>query len=235
MMAEINRPLRGVMESGLFFLGLLVALFAAYRLVLRRIAGPQAIVRGLLRHYHALEAAGLTEQECLFRILTRRSGWRNLPHAFLAELIKRLRTKEDVFRFVSLVEGYRFDRKDLPRIAASEELERAMSEIARWLGDFGARLQNHNRLKEAEFVQKLAFQLQPEPYFTNLPLAETYYRMERYAEALPLFEKGLARLREPASSLDGLESDADRGLSDTNYEQMYAACLKAVGKPVTLK
>jgi hypothetical protein len=222
------------MESGLFFIGLLIALFAVYRLVSRRLAGPQARVRGLLRHYHAFQAAGLPEQECLFRVLTQRSGWKNLPHVFLAELIKRLKTKEDVFRFISVAEGYRYDRRRLPETVKNESLEIAMHDIARWLGDFGSRLQKQNRLKEAEFMQRLALQLQPDQYFTNLPLAATYFRMERYADALPLFEKGLAGFKEPAGeaavSLDGLTRDADADASRTSYEEMYAASLRATGR-----
>lgn len=221
------------MENGLFFLALLVALFAVYRLWLRRFAGPQAIVRGLLRHYHALEAAGLAEHECLFRILSRRSGWKHLPRPFLAELIKRLETKEDVFRFVSLAEGYRFDRKELPRIAASEEPERAMAEVARWLSDFGRRLQSANRLKEAEFVQKLALRLQPHQPFTNLSLAETYYKMDRPGDALPLFAAGLAALKELGGGSDrpdGLPPGEDRSALRASYEEMYDACLKATGQ-----
>lgn len=222
-----------VVESGLFFLGLFLALFAVYRLMLRRFAGPQARVRGLLRHYHALEAAGLAEQECLLRILTRRSGWKNLPHVFLAELIKRLKTKEDVFRFVSLAEGYRYDRKHLPKVAASQDPEVAMREIARWLSDFGHRLQKQERLKEAEFVQKLAFRLQPHQPLVNLSLAETYYRMERYGDALPLFEAGLRAFKTPVDESvlpGGFEPGADPSAFKASYEEMYAACLKATKK-----
>ena len=220
------------MESGLFLFGLLIALFAIYRLVSRRLTGAQTTVRALLRDYHAFERTGLPEQECLLRVLTHRSGWRNLPLVFLAEIVKRLKTKEVVFRFVSLAEGYRYDRKHLPAIAGKKDMEVAMREVARWLGDFGNRLQKKNRLKEAEFVQKLALGLQPDQDFTNLPLATTYYRMERYSDAVPLFEKGLARLEKSAdvsALLNGLEPGADLNALRTSYEEMYAACLKAAG------
>lgn len=216
-----------MMETGLFLIGLLIALFAIYRLVSRRLTSPQATVRALLRHYHAFERTGLPEQECLLRVLTHRRGWRNLPLVFLAEIVKRLKTKEDVFRFVSLAEGYRYDRKRLPAIARKKDMEAAMHDVARWLGDFGNRLQKKNRLKEAEFVQKLALGLQPDQYFTNLPLATTYFRMERYSDAVPLFEQGLVRLAKSAAGsalLDGLANVKELRAS---YEEMYAACLKA--------
>jgi hypothetical protein len=220
------------MESGLFLIGLLIALFAIYRLVSRKFTGPQVTVRALLRHYHAFERTGLPEQECLLRVLTHRSGWKNLPLVFLAEIVKRLKTKEDVFRFVSLAEGYRYDRKHLPAIARKKDMEVAMHDVARWLGDFGNGLQKKNRLKEAEFVQRLALGLQPDQYFTNLPLATTYYRMERYSDAVPLFEQGLARLEKSADGsalLDDLEPGADLNALRTGFEEMYAACLKAAG------
>ena len=221
------------MESGLFLFGLLVALFAIYRLVSRRLTGPQNTVRALLRHYHAFEKTGLPEQKCLLRVLALRSGWRNLPLVFLAEIIQRLKTKEDVFRFVSLAEGYRYNRKHLPAIAGKADMEVAMHDVALWLGDFGNRLQKKNRLKEAEFVQKLALGLQPDQYFTNLPLATTYYRMERYSDALPLFEKALGKLEKSADSafLDVLEPETDLNALKISYKQMYVTCLKAAENP----
>jgi tetratricopeptide (TPR) repeat protein len=220
------------MKSGLFLLGFLIVLFAVYRLVSRKLASAEGRVRDLLRRYHALAAAGLSEQESLFRILTRRSGWSKLPPDFNAELIKRLSTKEDVFRFVSLAEGYRYLRQ-LPAVAASKDLEVAMGEVARWLGDFGGELQRQHRLKQAEFVQKLALRLRPELPFTSLSLAETYYKMERYAEALPLFEAGLAAFKGLGGGSDlpdGLQPGGHRGALKASYEEMYAACLKATAK-----
>jgi len=224
------------MESGLFLIGLLVALFAIYRLASQRLRGPQATVRALLRHYHAFARTGLPERECLLRVLTNRSGWRNLPPVFLAEIVARLRFKENVFRFVSLAEDYRFNRKQLRAIAAGEDMEAAMRVVALWLADFGNRLQKKNSFKEAEFVQKLALGLQPNQYFTKLPLATTYYKMERYDEAAPLFKEGLAQLAKSADGawpsseafafLDGIEPGATLKDVGAGYERMYATCLK---------
>lgn len=210
------------MEGGLFLLGLLIVLFTLYRLVSRKLATPQATVFMLLRRYHAFERLGLREQDCLYRILTSRSSWRNLPPAFIADLVARLNTKENVFRFITLAEEHRFNRKELPAIARNPDREKAMREIALWLGEFGARLQAENRLKEAEFVQRLALGLQPDQYFTQLPLAATYYKMERYAEAAPLLKEGLAVLE---NSSDGAAPAKE---SKARYQEMYATCAKAV-------
>ena len=227
------------MESGLFLIGLVIVVIAVYRLVSRRITGPQATVRSLLRQHHSLEGTGLSEQESLLRILIGRNGWKELPSAFLAEIVARLGTKENVFRFVSLAEGYRFHRQQLPATAAENDRETAMREIAVWLGNFGSRMQKENRLKEAEFVQKLAMALQPDQYFTTLPLAATYYRMGRYSVALPLFEQGLAELNkrvegsvptvEIVALFDGLGSAATLKELTAGYEEMHAACLIAIG------
>jgi hypothetical protein len=164
MMAATTGAPECCMEGGLFLLGLLIVLFTLYRVVSRKLATPQATVRMLLRRYHAFERLGLREQDCLYRILTARKGWRNLPPAFIADLIARLKTKENVFRFITLAEEHRFNRKELPAIARNPDREKAMREIAMWLGEFGARLQAENRLKEAEFVQRLALGLQPDQY-----------------------------------------------------------------------
>jgi len=209
------------MESGLFLLGLLIVLFTLYRVVSRKLATPQAIVRMLLRRYHAFERLGLREQDCLYRILTARNGWRNLPPAFIADLIARLKTKENVFRFITLAEEHRFNRQQLPAIASNPDRETAMRKVAIWLGEFGDRLQAENRLKEAEFVQRLALGLQPDQYFTQLPLAAIYYKMERYADAAPLFEQGLALLERSS------DDDAPAKESKARYRKMHAACAQA--------
>jgi predicted Zn-dependent protease len=172
-------------------------------------------------------------------MLTSRSHWKNLPPGFLAEIVARLQSKENVIRFVSLAEGYGFVRKDLPAIAKNRNLEAAMREVACWLEKFGDGLQKENRFKEAEFVQRLAFGLQPDQYFTELPLAVSYYKMERYADAVPLFKKGLARLEKLANgakpmgeaslSVDGSRPAANLAELRAGYQELYAACVKAAG------
>jgi hypothetical protein len=209
------------MEGGIFLLGLLIVLFTLYRVVSRKLATPQLTVRMLLRRYHACERLGLREQDCLYRILTARRGWRNLPPAFIAELVTRLKTKENVFRFITLAEEHRFNRKQLPAIASNPDPETAMREVALWLGQFGDRLQAENRLKEAEFVQRLALGLQPDQYFTQLPLAATYYKMARYADAAPLFRQGLELLDSSSDGAPPLKESKDR------YREMHAACAQA--------
>ena len=102
---------------------------------------------------------------------------------------------------------------------------------------FGLQLQTEGRLREAEFVQKLAIRLQPNQYFTNLPLAATYHETGRHDDALPLFEQGLARFQEFENNI----KEAETALSPTKclgpdvevrklrnrYKKMYEACLKA--------
>jgi hypothetical protein len=212
------------MEGGLFLFGLLIVLFALYRLVARQLATPRATVRMLLRRYHAFERRGLPEQDGLYRVLTGRSGWRNLPPTLIAEIVTRLKSKENVFRFVALAEEHRFNRKQLPVIAKNPDREKAMREVALWLGDFGNGFQKENRLKEAEFVQKLALGLQPDQPFTQLALAATYYKMERHADAAPLFKRGLAHVEYPSDGAAPTKESRER------YEEMYAACSKSVNQ-----
>jgi hypothetical protein len=80
-------------------------------------------------------------------------------------------------------------------------------------------------------------QLQPDQYFTNLPLAATYHETGRHGEALPLFEQGLARYQDlekntkPADSTlsptNCLGSDVEIGKLRNRYRKMYEACRKA--------
>jgi hypothetical protein len=193
------------------------------------LGGPQATVRNLLRQYHGFATSGLSEQESLMRVLLRRRGWNKLPPAFLADLVTRLQSKENLFRFVSLAEGYKFDRSELPAIAAERDVEAAMRKVAAWLVDFGMGLEKQERLKEAEFVQKLALALEPHQGFTALPLAATYYKMQRYEDAIPLFRDGLAGFDSGVAGFGPRGTGPVMTVQDLKgrYEEMYAACLRA--------
>jgi tetratricopeptide (TPR) repeat protein len=223
------------------FMVWIVALFAAitvYRLLSRRALSPKARVAAMLRRYRVLERTGLSEHECLLQLLATRRNWKGLPHRFLGELVSRLRSKEDVMRFVSVSEDYGYHRDDYPEIATRIDLEVAIAEIACLFARFGFRLQTEGRYREAEFVQKLALRLQPNQYFTNLPLAATYHETGRHDDALPLFEQGLARFQDfenntnltpalsPAKCL-GLDVEI-RNLR-IRYRKMYEECVKATG------
>lgn len=220
------------MEAVLILLGVTIIVAAVYRFIRQTLGGPQATVRNLLRQYHRFATSGLPEQESLMRVLLRRRGWNKLPPAFLAELVGRLQSKENVFRFVSLSEGYKFDRRQLPAIAADRDVAAAMRKVAGWLGDFGMDLEKQGRLKEAEFVQKLAFTLEPDQSFTALPLAATYYKMQRYEDAIPLFRDGLARLDSGLTGRAPHETGPLMIVQELKgvYEEMYAACLRATQK-----
>jgi tetratricopeptide (TPR) repeat protein len=222
------------------FMVWIVALFAAitvYRLLSRRALSPKARVAAMLRRYRALERTGLSEQECLLQLLATRRDWKGLPHRFLAELVSRFRSKEDLMRFVSVSEDYGYYRDQYPKIATRIDLEAAMAEVACLFARFGFRLQTEERYREAEFVQKLALRLQPNQYFTNLPLAATYHETGRHDDALPLFEQGLARFQdfeknintvEPALSPEKcLGPDVEIRRLRNRYRKMYEACLKA--------
>jgi hypothetical protein len=231
-----------------YFTFLIVAVFAAlvvYRHLSPRFLPPKARVNAMLRRYYTLRRTGLTEPECLLQLLSTRSEWKKFPHRFLAQLVSRLRSKEDVVRFVSVSEDYGYQRKHYPELAKQTNLENAMTEIACLFASFGFRLQGESRYKEAEFVQKLALRLQPHEYFTKLPLADTYHAIGRHLDALPLFEQGLANFAEfeknhrandgilsPAKCL-GIEMEI--GEFRSRYRNLYAACRKAAeGASVSL-
>ena len=227
------------MESILVWFVVLFAAMTIYRLLSRRAATPKAKVTAMLRRYGAFAKSGLTEAECLFRLMATRSGWKDLPYGFLRELVARLVTKEDVMRFISLAEDCGHVKQRFPGIARNVDLNQAMAEVAFLLAHFGYQLQKEGRLKEAEFVQKLALPLGPDRYFTNLPLAATYHDTGRYADARPLFERGLTQLEKLADGPGGdarpfapttcLGADADAIKLRASYQGKYEACLRAAG------
>jgi tetratricopeptide (TPR) repeat protein len=225
------------MENFLFFFALFLALLTIYRMLRRRHRGPEATVRELLRRYHSFEKAGVPEEERLFRLFFTRRSWQSLPQPFLTELVVRLRSKDDVLRFIALAEGYGYEQSHFPSIAHKHDSATAMLETAYLLGDLGHRLQKEGRLKNAEYVQKLALRIEPDQYFTNLPLAITYYRMDRYGDAAPLFKQGLssfAKFEKENNSAAQLALAAGRLAADgdvksliVSCKNMYDACLKA--------
>jgi tetratricopeptide (TPR) repeat protein len=230
------------MNNWVFWAVLLFTVLTFYRVRRRRIATPKARVTAMLRRYRALEKSGLSEQEALLRLLATRADWKKLPMVFLAELVARFQNKEDLMRFVSVSEDSDYHRKQYPEFAKLK-LEAAMTEIACLFSAFGFGLQTTGRYKEAEFVQRLALRLQPDQYFTTLPLAVTYHETGRHADALPLFESGLekvldgakARMHEalafPPSKC--LAPDAELTELRRRYKKMYEACLKAIeSKPL---
>lgn len=226
------------MDHLTFWIVFFFAAITFYRLWSRHVASPKGRVTAMLRRYLALERTGATEQECLLRLLETRRGWKNLPPRFLLELVCRLRSKEDLFRFVSVSEEYLYLREQYPILAGKTDLEAAMVEVACLFAEFGRRLQEQERFREAEFVQKLALRLQPHQYFTNLPLAATYHELGRDADALPLFEQGLAHFKkctEDTRHADSLlppakclGADAEIGKLQKTYTKMYAQCRKAL-------
>ena len=225
------------MDNWLFLVAFSLAGFALYRKLDRWRKTPKARVRTLLRRYRALERTGLSEQDCLLQLLATSKDWKRLPHPFLAEIVSRFPTKEDAMRFVSVSEDFGYLRDHYPGLAAKTDLEAAMGEIACLFARFGFQLQEQGRYTEAEFVQKLALRLQPDQYFTNLPLAVSYHETGRHADALPLFERGLAQVNDlerkagPAapefSPANSLWTDAEIRKFRNRCKKMYAACLKA--------
>ena len=178
------------MDNMMFWIVSVFAAIMMYRFLSRRHVTPKARVAAMLRRYRILEKSGLSEIECLLQLLATRRDWKTLPHRFLAELVSRLHSKEDVMRFVSVSEDYGYQRDHYPELARKIDLDAAMAEIACLFAGFGFRLQAEGRYREAEFVQKLALRLQPNQYFTTLPLAATYHETGRHAEALATVRTG---------------------------------------------
>ena len=224
------------MDYWLYGVAFFFAGIAIYRKVARWRMTPKMRVRSLLRRYRTLERKGLSEQDCRLQLLATSKDWKNLPHHFLAEIVSRLATMEATMRFASVSEDYGYLRDHYPGLAAKTDLEAAMGGVACLFARLGFELQEKGRYKEAVFVQSLALRLQPDQYFTNLPLAVSYHETGRYAEALPLFERGLAQVNDLVMTAGPAESEsAPENFLLTVTEirrfrnrckKMYATCLK---------
>src|SRR5262249_13348222 len=70
------------MENFMFWVVTLLAAITVYRLLSRRAVSPKTRVAGMLRRYRALEGTGLSEQECLLRLLVTRRDWKRLRMVF---------------------------------------------------------------------------------------------------------------------------------------------------------
>lgn len=220
------------MELASFFLVALIVAIPVYRFLSRRSATPKSRVTSMLRQYDALAKSGLGEGEALLRLLLARRDWRDLPPAFLSELVGRLASKENVMRFVSLAEDYGYTRDKLPAIARDFAPAQALPRIACLLTRFGRELQQQQRFKEAEFVQQLALALGPDCYFTNLTLAATYHETGRYKQARPLFELGLAQFEVADASNDSSMADClgelDVAALRVAWRKMHDDCVKSL-------
>ncbi|NIO06460.1 MAG: hypothetical protein GTO40_00165, partial [Deltaproteobacteria bacterium] len=225
------------MDHWLFWPVFFLAGLVIYRKLARWRSTPKTRVNALLRRYRALERRGLPQRDCLLQLLMTSKGWNKLPHRFLAEIVSRFSTLEDTVRFMSISEDYGYVRDHYTSLAGQPDLEAAMREIAVLFARFGLKLQEEGRYKEAAFVQKLALLLQPGQYFTKLPLAVSYYEMEQFDDALPLFEGGLAPVSgdvEPSQTPEHetvaknpLWTDAEMRKYRNRCKKLYAACLKA--------
>jgi len=223
------------MESIVFWLLIIFGALTIYRMAARRNPTPKARVTAMLRQYQALARCGLSESECMFRLMAARTGWKTLPHDFLSEIVARLGSKENVMRFISLAEDYGHVKERFPAIASDRTLHDGIEKVACLLARLGYQEQQQGRLKEAEFVQKIVLALTPDRYFTTLPLAATYFEADRYSEAKPLFKRGLRQFDKSSSSDPGsqplsftecLGPDVDGAKLHAAYIEMYEACLK---------
>lgn len=226
------------MEGFTFWFLAFMAAVGIYRLFRKRAATPKARVTALLRRYGQLSRKGLSEEECLLNILATRSGWKALPHRFLREIVNRLRSKEDVFRFMSVSEDYRYPQERFPGIAGQVDLNLAMAQAAGLLVEFGRRLVEQERFKEAEFVEKLAVKLQPDYAFPYLALGETYVKSGQRDEAKNFLRRGLELLRaddrgeEINFSLDCLGLGDDVEKARMSFQALYESCRNAKAKLV---
>lgn len=217
---------------GAGFLGLLVLW-----LLLRRLLRGGATVKGLESAYEKLAQEGVKELDRPYRLISDRSGWKDLPMAFLWALAEQLRDKRSIIEFLVLAERHGLERKGLRKIARTHKPEPAMVAAAGLLSKLARR-----RPGEAETALPLAMRLDPVDPGAALTLGARHYDAERFKEAMPLLEQGISLARKLVTQpppvptgddrQDRIRNAADqrrRGDAESLLEksmEMYEVCLE---------
>lgn len=178
---------------------------------LRKFASADATRNAIRSKYKRLREEGLPESECLFRLLSTRRGWKRLPQAFLQELSRRLRNWERIADFIALSERELLDRGQFRRIAQNDpdmqDPDVAMRAVALALTRYYPPSSSPRKNPcETETALRLGTLIAPDDGIAALKLAVHHYSLERYREALPLFERGLKLVDDDMTKFKRLEA-----------------------------
>ena len=195
----------------IIIIGLIAPLAILIWLFLHKFGGRGATRDSMHSKYEMLLEEGLPERECLFRLLSTRTGWKKLPQGFLQELSGRLGDWERIADFIHLSERAGLERDQYSRIAQNDpdmqDPNIAMPAVALALTrDYRLSRNSSTSQRETETALRLALLIAPDDGCVALRLAVYHYLMEHYTEAIPLFERGLELVAHEIANFQRLEA-----------------------------
>lgn len=177
------------------------------------------------RDYAALETLDISESERLRRVLAERAGWQVLPERLRDEVSLRLRSKDDVLGFISLVETHRLLKGSLGRLDGAD-IDADIRAVAACMAEFAGK-----HPSDAAASLRIAARIDPDNFHVVLGLAGDHFGAGRYQEALQLLERGIPICRDAVENPDTGASGSPAGADDSlrrllqKSMDMYEACL----------
>ncbi len=176
--------------------------------------------------YAALEQSGISESERLRKVLAERAGWQSLPERLMQELSIRLRSKDDVFGFIAVVEGHRLLKGPLARLDGAD-IEADVKAVAACIAGLAGKHPD-----DAAVLLRIAARIDPDNFLVVLALAGDHFGAGRYQQALQLLERGIPICRDAVENPGAMSPRAPAGAGDGLRQllqksmDMYEVCLE---------
>lgn len=201
-----------------------ILVFLLVRRLARRSGGADS--GGPERDYAALEQLDISESERLRRVLAERAGWHILPDRLLQELSMRLRSKDDVLGFISIVEAHRLLKGALGELDGAD-VEADVKAIAASIAGLAGKTPD-----DVAGLLRIVARIDPDNFLAVLALAGDHFGAGRYQQALQLLERGIPICREAVENPGVVATGSSAGAGDGMRQllqksmEMYEACLE---------
>ena len=185
----------------------------------RRRRRPGAASRSAETDYARLEQLDISEQERLYRVIAERPGWDRLADRLRREFSTRLRSKDNVLRFIAICENHRLPGGLLAGLEGAD-VEADMRAVAAAIAGLAEKSP-----EDSAGMLQVASRIDPDNFRVVLALAGDHYQAGRFREALPLLERGIPVCRDAVEGPRAGAGDELRPLLQRSMA-MYEACLE---------
>ena len=138
------------------------------------------------RDYAALETLDISESERLRRVLAERAGWQVVPERLRDEISLRLRSKDDVLGFISLVETHRLLKGSFGRLDGAD-IEADIKAVAASIAELAGKHPD-----DAAASLRIAARIDPDNFHVVLGLADDLAHLP-FAVGLSRHTRGIIR------------------------------------------